>query len=110
MFLRFRFILGGREELSRSWFCGSSKIEINDDERLIYVKDNGCALCKYHFEDIQVAGCEIIASMVAELVSLINKQANSNSSFSLHPIEIKESRTFGNKSCIQLFKYTTGGE
>lgn len=85
-------------------------IEINDYEKLIIIRDSDCPLCKYHFEDIQVAGCEIIAAMVVELVSLINKQANNNSSFSIHPIEIKESRTFGNKSCIQLIKYDNGGE
>lgn len=88
----------------------SISIEINDYEKLISVKDNDCALCKYHFEDIQVAGCEIIAAMAAELISLINTQEISNSSFSIHPIEIKESRTFGNKSCIQLFRYTDGGK
>ena len=88
----------------------SISIEINEYEKFIYVKDNDCALCKYHFEDIQVAGCEIISAMVAELVSLINNQANNNPSFSIHPIDIKESRTFGNKSCIQLFKYTEGGK
>lgn len=88
----------------------SVSIEINDYEKLISVKDNDCALCKYHFEDIHVAGCEIIAAMVAELVSLINNQAEEDHFFSIHPIEIKESRTFGNKSCIQLFKYTDGGK
>ena len=88
----------------------SISIEINDYEKLISVKDNDCALCKYHFEDIQVVGCEIIAAMAAELISLINNQEISNSSFSIHPIEIKESRTFGNKSCIQLFRYTDGGK
>ncbi|MFX0026017.1 MAG: hypothetical protein ACFE8M_06345 [Candidatus Hermodarchaeota archaeon] len=88
----------------------SVSIEINDHEKLVIIRDNDCPLCKYHFEDIEVAGCEIIAAMVVELVSLINKQATNNPSFSIHPIEIKESRTFGNKSCIQLFKYSNGGE
>ncbi len=86
----------------------SVSIEINDYEKVISVKDNDCALCKYHFEDIQVAGCEIIAAMVAELVSLINNKTEKDPSFSIQPIEIKESRTFGSKSCIQLFKYNDG--
>jgi len=87
----------------------SVSIEINDNEKVIIVKDNDCALCKYHFEDIQIAGCEIIAAMVSEFIQIINKQNPSEVSFSLHPIEIKESRTFGNKSCIQQFIYTNGG-
>ena len=91
----------------------SISVEINDFEKLILVKDKDCPLCKYHFEDIQVAGCEIIAAMVAELVLLINKQEsneNNDSSFNIHPIEIKESRTFGSKYCIQVFKYSEGGK
>lgn len=88
----------------------SISVEINDFEQFIVVKDKDCPLCKYHFEDIQLAGCEIIAAMVAELVLLINKQESNDCSFIIHPIEIKESRTFGNKSCIQVFKYNEGGK
>jgi protein tyrosine phosphatase len=88
----------------------SVSIEINDNEKLIIIKDNDCALCKYYFEDIQISGCEIIAAMVAEFIQLINKQNTSGASFSIHPMEIRESRTFGNKSCIQQFKYNNGGK
>ena len=82
-------------------------IEINPNSSTISVKDNDCALCKYHFEDIEVAGCEIIASMIAEFVNLINAQ--SGTSLSLEPINIKESRALGNKSCIHVYKYLEGG-
>lgn len=94
----------------KSILNSSVSIEINDNEKLIIVKDNDCALCKYNFEDIQIAGCEIIAAMVAEFILLINKQNNIENSFSIHPIEIKESRTLGHKSCIHQFKYNNGGE
>jgi hypothetical protein len=70
------------------------------------VKDNGCSLCKYHFSDIDVAGCEIIAAMISEIISCINKE---KSSLILKPLDIVESRTFGHKSCIQSFKYTERG-
>ena len=82
-------------------------IEIYSTNNTISVKDNDCALCKYHFEDIEVAGCEIIASMIAEFVNLINAQ--SGTLLSLEPINIKESRALGNKSCIHVYKYLEGG-
>lgn len=94
----------------KSILNSSVSIEISENEKIITVKDNDCPLCKYHFEDIQISGCEIIAAMVAEYILLINKQNNSEKLFSIHPVEIKESRTFGHKTCIQQFKYNNGGK
>ncbi|MBY9003343.1 MAG: hypothetical protein KGD73_05180 [Candidatus Lokiarchaeota archaeon] len=83
-------------------------IDINSTNNTISVIDNDCALCKYPFEDIEVAGCEIVASMIAEFVNLIN--ANSGTLFALEPINITESRTLGNKTCVHIYKYLEGGK
>jgi len=83
----------------------SVSIDFDDTQRLIIVKDNDCPLCKYQYEDVQIAACEIIAAMVAEFVFLVNKESIPQSSFSLEALDIKESRTLGNKSCIQMYKY-----
>ncbi len=84
----------------------SVSIEIDKLNKSITVQDNDCSLCKYHFNDIEVAGCEIIAAMIAEIISCINKE---KSSLVLESLDILESRTFGHKSCIQSFKYEEGG-
>jgi predicted hydrocarbon binding protein len=81
-------------------------IEIDKSNKTITVQDNDCSLCKYHKNDIDVAGCEIIAAMVSEFVTLINKE---KSLLTLEPSDILESRTFGHKSCIQSFKYKERG-
>ena len=81
-------------------------VELDEIENVIRVKDNDCSLCKYTFNDIEVAGCEIIAAMISEFLSLINKE---KSIIILQPIDIHESRTFGNKYCLHSFKYTEGG-
>ena len=86
----------------------STSIEIDDVENLIKVQDYRCALCKYHYDDIEIAGCEITLGMVSEIISLINKESNDPTSIILEPYEVKESRAFGNKTCIQLYKYKTG--
>jgi len=83
-------------------------IEFDSNEKLIIVRDTDCPLCKYHFEDIEVAGCEILAAMIAEMVFLINKESETPSSLSLKPLDINESRVLGSKNCIQIFKYTGG--
>ncbi len=83
----------------------SISIEINDAENLVIVQDYKCALCKYHYDDVEVAGCEILLGMVSGFVSLISKKSNDSNSLFLEPYEIKESRVYGDKSCIQIFKY-----
>lgn len=83
-------------------------IEIDDIEKLVIVRDSKCSLCKYHYEDIEVAGCEIIIGMVSELVAQINSASKESSLVFLEPLEVRESRAYGNKSCIQIFKYKIG--
>ncbi len=84
----------------------SVSVDFNEINKIVTVKDNDCPLCKYHFNDIDVAGCEIIAAMLSEIITCLNK---GKSSLILEPLDILESRTFGHKSCIQSFKYREGG-
>lgn len=84
-------------------------IELDNLENSIIVKDSDCALCKYHFEDINEAGCEIILAMMAEFVNLINNESNNSQKLSLQPYEVAESRSLGYKSCIHHYKYKIGG-
>ncbi len=87
----------------------SISIELDNLENSILVKDSNCALCKYHFEDINEAGCEIIIAMMAEIVSIINRESKMFSEFSIEPFEVSESRSLGNKTCIHHYKYNVGG-
>lgn len=80
-------------------------IEINEIEKVIKVRDYSCALCKYHYEDVEIAGCEILLGLVSELITLISKESQGSTPLILKPYEVIESRAYGNKSCIQAFKY-----
>lgn len=84
----------------------SVSIELDSLNKKIIIQDKDCALCKYHFSDIDVAGCEIIGSMVAEFVKIINSNANG---FQIEIEEIKESKVMGHASCIQIYTYNEGG-
>ncbi|MHA1689919.1 MAG: hypothetical protein ACTSYC_11130 [Promethearchaeota archaeon] len=83
----------------------SVTINIINLEREIEIIDKNCALCKYHYEDIEVAGCEIILGFISELVDQINSRNIKNRSLKLVPESVRESQAYGNASCIQVFKY-----
>ena len=86
----------------------SPSIELNDTDQLVRVRDHNCALCKYHYDDIEIAGCEIILGVVSEIISLISEESNDISSVVFEPYEVTESRAYGDKACIQLYKYKLG--
>jgi hypothetical protein len=85
-------------------------LDINESEREIRVQDYKCALCKYHYGDIEIAGCEILLGLISEFISLINKGSYEQSSITLEPYKVSESKAYGNKSCILIFKYRIGKE
>lgn len=95
--------------LYKSILNSGVSIELNEIENSIIVKDSDCALCKYHFEDINEAGCEIILAMMAEIISLINQESESKPKFSIEPFEVSESRSIGHKLCVHRYKYKEGG-
>jgi predicted hydrocarbon binding protein len=101
-------ISDGLATIYKSILNSTVTIEIDSYNKTITVKDNDCALCKYQFEDINVAGCEITTNMIAEFVNLINAQFGVP--FALEPSNIKESRALGNKACIHVYKYIEGGK
>ena len=86
----------------------SVSIETIEVGNLIKVQDYKCALCKYQYDDIEIAGCEIILGMVSEIINLINGEVKDNSSVFIEPFEVAESRAYGNKVCIQVYKYKIG--
>jgi len=84
-------------------------IDIDNIDKKITIRDTDCPLCKYQFDDIDVAGCEIIIAMITEFINLINKKSKDSTPLSLEPINVEESRTFGSRVCIQHFRLIKGG-
>ena len=80
-------------------------IELDEINKNIFIKDNDCALCKYHFSDINVAGCEIISSMVAEFINMINSDQDG---LKIEIQDINESKVLGHASCIHIYNFTGG--
>ena len=85
-------------------------VEIDESNEVITVRDHSCALCKYHYDDIEIAGCEILIGFVSEFINLISKESTELSSIILKPSEVIESRAYGNKLCIQKYNYLKNRE
>ncbi len=96
--------------LYRKVLNSSISIDIEENDHLVKIIDKNCALCKYHYEDLEIAGCEILLGFVSELISQVNINSPQKSSIFLIPIDVIESTSYGNSSCIQLFKYQEGEE
>ncbi len=86
-------------------FNSSVLIEIDPVSKLITVTDSKCAMCKYKYEDIQIAGCEIIVGFVSEMITQINAEIEDTSPLAVNIIDVKESRAFGGEHCVQLYNY-----
>ncbi len=87
----------------------SISVELNENEQLIIVNDTNCALCKYEYDDIQIAGCEILLGLISEFINIININSKNKTILLIEPLKIQESKTFGNKYCVQIFKYKIEG-
>ncbi|MFO7796562.1 MAG: hypothetical protein ACQERB_01520 [Promethearchaeati archaeon] len=87
----------------------SVSVELNEVEQLIIVNDSNCPLCKYEYDDVDVAGCEIILGMISEFINMINANSREKSLLLLEPIRVQESKALGNNTCVQIFKYKAGG-
>jgi predicted hydrocarbon binding protein len=91
----------------RKILISSVMVEVSDST--IIVKDNSCPLCKYEYDDISIAGCEIIMGMISELITLISKESKHMSSIYLEPLNVEKSKAFGHNSCIHVYRIKSGG-
>jgi predicted hydrocarbon binding protein len=88
----------------------SVSVEINKSDQLIVVEDTSCALCKYDYDDVHIAGCEILMGMISTFINEINRLSGQKSYLVVEPVRVQESRALGNAKCVQVFKYKAGGE
>jgi preprotein translocase subunit SecA len=95
--------------LYRNILNSSVSIETDEISKKIQIKDTDCPLCKYHFENIEVAGCEVIVAMIAEFILLINKKLGEKTPFIIKSLVVEESKALGHNFCIHNYEYQQGG-
>jgi hypothetical protein len=86
----------------------SVSVDLDEVNKTILVKDNDCPLCKYIFDDIDIAGCELISALVAEFINKLNERSEGKSSLRIESLAVEESRTMGHNYCVQSYKYQGG--
>ena len=84
------------------------QVEITSDKYVI-ITDRKCSLCKYKYEDLELAGCDILLGLVPEMINQINAKSKNNSKLRLTPIKVSESKGYGHQRCVQILKYSLGG-
>ncbi|MHA1732796.1 MAG: hypothetical protein ACTSU5_12695 [Promethearchaeota archaeon] len=70
---------------------GSRVVASVGDGGTVRVVDKKCRFCKYRYDDIDVAGCEIVVGLVAEMLGL-------------EPVAVEESKTLGGGACVHAYK------
>ncbi|HMF33473.1 MAG TPA: hypothetical protein VKK79_18755 [Candidatus Lokiarchaeia archaeon] len=90
-------------EIYRTVTGSKVKAEVTGDT--VRVVDKKCRLCKYQQEGVDVAGCEIIASLVAEFTAQC--QAQGLLSKRLESLGVEESRTRGDRQCVHIYRVLT---
>ncbi len=73
------------------------KLQLNQETRTIDVIDSKCALCKYNYEDIDIAGCYVIMGMIERLMNKIGYK-------NFHLLDVLHSKTCGDEECIHQYK------
>lgn len=83
--------------------------EVNEDNKIITIKDYKCALCKYQYEDVNISGCELSIALIAEYINLISKSSQSPNALYVKPLSVIESKSYGDNLCTIQLKYNIGG-
>ena len=73
----------------------SSKVKVLQEGNIYTIQDSKCALCKYQYDDIDIAGCTIEIGMISEMLQRLGYQVVDNT--------IIESKTYGHKHCIHQY-------
>ncbi len=73
----------------------NSKVKVEQEGNVYTVQDSKCALCKYQYDDVELAGCTIEIGMMAEILQCLGYQVVTRT--------ILESKTYGNKTCVHQY-------
>lgn len=66
-------------------------ITVSNDSKTLTIDDKKCAMCKYHRKDIKIAPCELITSMVMNLMIL--------NGFKIKNVSVTQSKSLGDLTC-----------
>ncbi len=83
-------------------FVTGSKVKVETAGRVIRVVDKKCRLCNKKYPDIEHAGCEVIAAMVAEFFA--QARAKGATTVNLTLMGVDKSRARGDDQCVHVYQ------
>ena len=79
-----------------------SKISISQSHQHVNIEDKKCALCRYKRENLEVAPCTVITSLVKEICNI--------NGYKMRECSVKNSVALGDLSCVHTFELPRSGE
>jgi hypothetical protein len=76
----------------------NSKVKVNQEGDLFTVHDPNCALCKYQYDDINLAGCTIEVGMIYAILTSFG--------YKLSKYDVIGSKVHGDKFCSHQYHIT----
>ncbi len=73
-----------------------SKVKIIHENNSIIVQDSKCALCKYQYDDIDLAGCTISIGMIKEILEKMG--------YIVSKYKIVQSKAYGDNICSHEYQ------
>ncbi len=83
-------------------FVTGSKVKVETAGRVLRVVDKKCRLCNMKYPDIDHAGCEVIAAMVAEFFAQAHAKGATTIKLSL--LGVDKSRARGDNQCVHVYQ------
>jgi hypothetical protein len=78
------------------------KIDIDAPSNTVKVTDKNCPHCKYPYDDVNVAGCNVVLGFMEAYTR--EMRAAGKISFTLTALGVSETRTRSDEECVHLYK------
>ncbi len=83
-------------------FVAGSKVKVESAGKVLRVVDKKCRLCNMKYPDIDHAGCEVIAAMVAEFFAQAHTKGTTTVKLTL--LGVDKSRARGDDQCVHVYQ------
>jgi predicted hydrocarbon binding protein len=78
------------------------KLDVDLPAKTVKVTDDKCPHCKYQFEDISFAGCNVVVGFMEAYTHELKQAGKIN--FELKSLSVTESKTRGNENCVHMYR------
>ncbi len=78
------------------------KLEMDAPSKTLKVTDEKCPHCKYRYEDVTTAGCNVVAGFMESYTHELKMAGKIN--FELKTLGVAESKMRGDENCVHIYR------